>query len=43
MLYILAFLLPGGSHLVFVNTTVYVTKVLFDVEFFPKLYHAWLR
>ena len=43
MLYILACLLPGGSHLVFVNTTVYVTKILFDVKFFPKLYHAWLR
>ena len=37
MLYIPAFLLPGGSHFVFVNTTVSVTKILFDVKFFPKL------
>ena len=35
MLHILACLLPGGSHLVFVKTTVYVTKILFDVKFFP--------
>ena len=33
-MYILACLLPGGSHLAFVNTTVYVTKISFD---------AWLR
>ena len=43
MLYILVCLLPGGSYLEFVNTTVYVTKTLFDAKFFSKLYHAWLR
>ena len=37
MLYILAFLLQGGSHSVFVNTTIYVSKILFDVKFFSKL------
>ena len=36
MLYILGFLLPGGSHLVFVSTTAYVTKIVFDVTFFSK-------
>ena len=25
------------GHLVFVNTKVYVTKILFDNKFFPKL------
>ena len=29
---------PGGNQaLVFVNTKVYVTKILFDNKFFPKL------
>ena len=36
-MYVLAFLLPSGSHLVFVNTTVYMTKFLFDVKFFSKV------
>ena len=37
MFYILACLLPDGSYLVFVNTTVNVTKSLFDVKFFPTI------
>ena len=36
--YILCF-----GHLVFVSTKVYVTKILVDNTFFPKLWHVCLR
>ena len=31
------FYILSYDHLIFVNTKAYVTKILFDVKFFPKL------
>ena len=31
------FYVLSSGHLVFVNAKVYVTKILLDVKFFPKL------